>query len=415
MLFIAWLSACAPPQSQKQETVLEVWTIALKPKFTAYMEGLWRSFEKQHCQEQVRVEWVDVPQQNLMQKLTASIAGGVPPDLVNLTTQDALLLARSGALAAVSDLISPQAQADYFPELWKAARYENRCYAFPWYLSTRVFIFNRKLLQQAGWSPQHPPQTWAETARLAEKVRQANPQAYGFFPVVRILDDWQRDGVEIFDPHTGQARFHENPRAASRLEWYADLYRRGLIPPETLIDGFQGAMERYKQGQLAMMEAGPQMLVQIKADAPEVYAVTGIAVLPASRANVLPASLMNLAVPRSSKHRALAASLALHLTSPAAQLAFAKEVPLLPSSQRAAADVFFQQGKGEALQDEAVRVSLKQLPQARDFSLGLVHSRDLEKVIAQAGESAIYGRQSALEALQKAAEDWNVIVASSRR
>lgn len=411
-LFVSLFGGCrdsAVPEAPGQQH-LEVWTIALKPKFTTYMEGLFREFEE--ANPSVKIDWIDLPQQNIMQKLMASIAGGVPPDVVNLTTGNALFLAQNMSLAPISQYVGTQEAEQYYPGLWNSASLNGQIYAIPWYVSARVLIFNRQLLQEAGWPGVRAPRSRAEVAELAAAVKKHNAQSWGCYPVVRIMDDWRLADLPIYDRRTGRALFREKPYVKA-LEWYVQLYRKQLLPQEFLLDGYQGALERYKQGNLALLEAGPQLLLQIKADAPQVYAQTDIAPLPWSQEGKVPAALMNLAVPQSSQHKKLAVKLALFITNWQNQLKFAREVPLLTSTWRSTQDPFFSKSNGDPLQDKAVQVSLKQLPKANDFSLSLPHARDLERLLNKAVESAIYGDKSSWEALNEAAENWDTIIKAS--
>ncbi len=403
LVLLVWGLACAGPSRKPEPLRLEFWTIQLRPRFDDYMHGVIADFEAGH--PGVRVDWIDLPQKSILQKLMASIAGGVPPDLVNLNTGTALLLAQNDALFDLGATLPAPTRELYFENLLEAARYRGGLYALPWYLSTRVLMYNKDLLVQAGLDPDSPPRTWEEVVEVARAVR-TRTSAYGYIPVVRIVDDWRMWGVPICDPVTGRALFN-TPAGAARLEWYARLYEEGLIPRESLTEGFQGALDRYKQGALALLEAGPQLLLKIQSDAPSVYARTGVAPLPETPTGTLPASLMNLVVPRSARHRDMAVKFGLFLTSPANQLDFVREVPLLPSTRQTAQEDYFDQGKGEPLQDEAIRLSVRQLPRARDFSLGLDHQQDLERLLKEAVEAALYGRLEPGEALNQAALEWN--------
>ncbi|MBQ7502819.1 extracellular solute-binding protein [bacterium] len=387
---------------------LEVWTIALKPKFTGYMEKLFADFE--HAHRNIKIVWTDLPQQNIMTKLMASVAGDVPPDLVNLTTANAVFLAGHSSLASVSELDRDRRSKEYFPNIWNAAAYKGEIYAVPWYVSTRVLIFNRNLLKEAGFAA--PPADRAGVYALAEKMRETNKAHWGFFPVIRLLDDFGMLNVRLYEPSTKKAAF-VTPEAVGLLNWYAELYSKDLVPKEVLSEGYQGALERYKQGTLALLEAGPQVLLQIKSDAPEVYSHTDVAPLPWSQEGTVPAAVMNFVIPRSGRHKEEAAELAFFITNWQNQLAFDREVPLLPSTLKTAEDAFFAEGRGEQLLDKAMSISLKQLVKAHDFSLGIARSRELERCLKEAAETVIYGQSSAETGLQSAAEAWNEIVSGA--
>jgi len=240
LALLVWGLACVGPARQAEPLRLEFWTIQLRPRFDDYMRRVIAGFEAGN--PGVRVDWVDLPQKSILQKLMASIAGGVPPDLVNLNTGTALLLAQNDALVDLGGALPASTRELYFENLLEASRQGEGLYALPWYLSTRVLMYNKDLLAQAGLDPDRPPRTWEEVAEVARSVR-TRTSAYGYIPVVRIVDDWRMWGVPICDPVTGRALFN-TPAGAARLEWYARLYEEGVIPRESLTEGFQGALDR---------------------------------------------------------------------------------------------------------------------------------------------------------------------------
>lgn len=410
VVLVLLLAGCRP-EVQAPKTTLTFWTINLSPTYDAYFHGLVAEFEEAH--PQVDLIWQDFPQEVSKQKLMATIAAGQPPDLVNLDTELALILAQNGALTDLTDLVKPDEKARYFPNLWQAAEVEGRTFAVPWYVTTRVIMMNREIIAKAGLDPSRPPRTWEELDTFARQVA-ARTGAVGEMPAIRIVNDWGMVGASVVDPTTLEPTF-VNPEAIAALERYRNLYQEGVMPPETLTEGYKGALDRYKAGSLAFLEAGPQFLLRIKADAPSVYRSTILAPLPETPSKTIPAATMNFAIPRSSKNRELAVELALFLTSPKAQLEFAKLVPLLPSTVESTKDPYFQKGGDDPLQAEAVRLSIAQLPQARDFSLALPRQRDLMRSLNAAVERAIRGEQTSQQALQEAASSWEATLAPFRK
>ena len=399
------------PETPSGRTVLTFWTISLSPTYDAYLNGLVKEFETLH--PEVDLVWLDLPQEVTKQKLMASIAAGEPPDLVNLDTEFALLMAGNGALTELSGLVSEQEKARYFPNLWQAGQLEGGTYAVPWYVTTRVIMRNREILKKAGLNPERAPKTWEELDAFSRQVRQRT-EAMGEMPAIRITNDWGMLGATIIDSETLKPTF-VNPLAISALERYRSLYSEGVMPPETLTEGYKGALDRYKAGSLAFLEAGPQFLLRIKADAPSVYKATGLSSLPETPTRTVPAATMNFAVPRSSKNRNLAVELALFLTSPKAQLEFAKLVPLLPSTVESTKDPYFAKGGEDPLLAEAVRLSVAQLPNARDFSLPLPRQKDLMRALNGAVEQAVRGEVTSEQALVEAAKSWDETLAPFRK
>jgi putative chitobiose transport system substrate-binding protein len=408
LLFLA-LCGCAP-RGESQRTTLTFWTVNLAPTYNAYFEGLMARFEAAH--PEVDVVWLDFSQEASRQKLMAGIAAGDPPDLVNLDTEFALTMAQNGALTRLDPYVSQAERERYFPNLWAAAQVDGATYAIPWYVTTRVIMMNRDILRRAGLDPSRPPRTWDELDAQARQVA-SQTDSVGMMPAIRILNDWSMAGVPIVDPETLRPRF-VTPQGIAAVERYRQLYAEKVMPPETLTEGYKGALDRFKAGSLGFLEAGPQFLLRIKADAPSVYQATVLAPLPDTATGTIPAATMNFAVPVSSKNRELAVKLALFLTSPEAQLEFAKLVPLLPSTIESTKDPYFQTGGEDPLQAEAVRISLGQLGQCRDFSLALPRQKDLMRSLNAAVEKAIRGEVPTEQALSEAAAAWEVTLAPFR-
>lgn len=403
------LLGCSPePKSDKIE--LTFWTISLSPTYDDYVHTLMRNYEKEN--PHLKLKWVDLPQSASRQKLMAGIAAGAPPNLVNTSTEFALILAQYGAITELSEQVSTEERERYFPNLWKATEFEGKVYALPWYVTTKVIMYNKDLLKKAGLDPDSPPQTLDDLDRYAAQVSERT-EAVGLMPDIRIWNDWAMDGTPIVDTKTLVPLFTD-PLSVAVLERYHKLYEQKIMPPETLTEGYRGALDRYKAGSLAFLEAGPQFLLRIKADAPSVYDVTGIAPMPRTKTNTLPAATMNFVVPRSAKHREESIKLGLYLTSPQAQLEFCKLVPILPSTIESTKDPFFQEGGEDPLQAEAVRISLSQLPRARDFNLALPRQKDLIRSLQNSVEQAIRGEKSSGDALRDASQDWDRTLAPFR-
>ena len=411
-VLVLLLLACAGCGGNKAKgTTLTFWTIGLSGTYDDYMQGLSRQFEASH--PGVTVIWEDLSQEATKQKLMASIAAGEPPDLVNLDTEFALTMAQNGALTKLDDYVSAQQRDRYFPNLWAAGQVEGGTYAVPWYVTTRVIMMNQTIMKQAGLDPARPPKTWDELDAFARQISDKT-DSVGMMPAIRIINDWSMAGCPIVNHQTLQPEF-VNPTAIAAVDRYRALYSEGVMPPETLTEGYKGALDRFKAGSLGFLEAGPQFLLRIKADAPSVYQATALAPLPETATHTIPAATMNFAVPVSSKNRELAVELALFLTSPQAQLEFAKLVPLLPSTIESTKDPYFQKGGEDKLQAEAVRISLGQLSQCRDFSLALPRQKDLMRALNASVEQAIRGEVPSEEALKEAAKSWDTTLAPFRK
>jgi putative chitobiose transport system substrate-binding protein len=388
------------------KTKIEFWTLSLKPTYTEYINGIINQYQKKH--PDVVVEWIDMPESVIMQKLLASIAGGVPPDVVNLSTSASQLLAQNLALVCMDDAVSQEDKDLYFKNLWDSTSFEGKSYGIPWYVTTRVIMYNTELFKKGGIDPGNPPKTWEEVMEYSKLIRKKTGQ-FGYIPAIKIFEDFAMQGVPVLSPD-GKKPVFNCPEGVSVLRGYLDMKEKDLIPVETLSEGYKGALNRYQSGNLGMVIAGPTLLLKIKADAPEIYKKTKVAPMPVGKAGIVPAAIMNMVVPRGVKDKGRAVDFALFVTNNENQLAFCKLVPLLPSTRASATDEFFKKGKGEQLQDDAIRISLSQLPIARDMSLGIKNAPQLSRIMQECVESAYYGRETPQRALDIAAKRWEEIL-----
>ncbi len=393
-------AAAAAPQAS-----LEFWTISLQPFFTTYIQGLITRYERAH--PGLRIKWIDVQPQALDQKLLAAIAGGVAPDVVNLNTETTIRMAEAHALVDMDAAVPAAARGRYFPNIWGSLRLDGRAYGVPWYVVPDVLAYNRTLFRRAGLDPAHPPLTEDAFLQMGTLIK-LKAGAYGFMPNVdgiRFLKVFQEDGLPILSPDRRRAVF-DSPAHVELLARYVDLFKRGMFPDDTLQHGYLGATERYAAGQLAMLTTGPQFLLRVRSDSPDVYRETLVAPAPLGRGHVLDLPTMDLAVPLATRHRPEAVDWALFVTNDENQLAFSHLVVIFPSTRAAAADPYFTRA-GKTPEDQARVIAARELGTARDLTVVVPHSDELFRTFREAIENAFYGRMTPQQALAWAAKEWN--------
>ena len=400
LLLLSFTPAAAAP-----EVTLEFWTISLQPFFTDYVHGMVAAYERGH--PGVKIRWVDVQFAAIEQKLLASLAGRVAPDVVNLNTEMAIRMAEQGVLVDMDTAVPAAERRRYFDGLWASARLRGRTYGIPWYVAPNVLAYNADLYKKAGLNPLDPPATEDELIAHARTIKDKT-KVYGFMPNVdgiRLLHRFQENALPILSPDGKRAVFNSAAHVAY-LQKYVQLLKQDYFPEDTLRRGFLGATERYSAGQLGILITGPQFLLRVKQDNPDVYAQTFVAPYPKGKGNVVHLATMTVAVPKASKHAKEAVEFGLYVTNDENQLQFSKQVVILPSTRGAAANPFFKQG-GSSAEERARRIAAAELPFSRDLTVVVPQQTDLYKVFREAIESAFYGQRTAKEALDWAVTQWN--------
>ena len=406
-IFLA-LGGCRGPQKNPE---LQLWTIQLSPKFDPLIKAMLLDWETKH--PGVKVRWTDLPFGSVERKVLAAVFARTAPDVVNLNPLFAANLASKGGLLPLQDRLGP-AKATYLPQILRAGEQQGELYALPWYLTARITLANRQLLQQAGYNK--PPRRWEEVPAYAERIKQRTGKYALFVTVVpdgsaELLESMVQMGVELVDSRH-RARFNSGPGRRAFALW-TDLYRRGLLPREVVSQGFQRAIELYQSGELAQVASGAEFLNTIQTNAPRVAAATEPFPPLVGADGAANVAVMNLAVSRQTSRPKEAVDLALFLTNPANQLRFARAAKVLPSSQPALKAIEAElalasrSGVKADLVQRARLLSAQTLSQAKVLVPADPGVKRLQAIIYGQLQRAMLGELSSAAALAAAEKEWN--------
>ena len=348
-LVLSWLVSCGAPAPQsgsagKQE--VEFWTMQLQPEFTSYFNGLVAQFEQEN--PTVKVKWVDVPWADMERKILTAVTAKTAPDVVNLNPSFASQLADRNAWLTLDEKVPAPVRQQYLPNIWKASTLGTQSFGFPWYLTTRVTIYNTELFKQAGIAK--PPQTYAELAQAAKQLKSKTGK-YAFFATLvpgdsgEVLESFVQMGVTLVDAQ-GKAAFN-TPKGKAAFQYWVDLYKNDLIPKEALTEGHRHAIDLYQQGQTAILASGAEFLTSIATNAPTIAqqsATTDQIIGETGKKNV---AVMNLVIPKDTDVPDAALKFALFITNDTNQLSFAKAANVLPSTVKALQDSYFSTAPGQ--------------------------------------------------------------------
>lgn len=182
-LLTSWIVSCSDGKVNTNNqpaasgtAKIEFWTMQLQPKFTNYFQSLIANFESQN--PGIKVNWVDVPWAAMENKILTAVSAKTPPDVVNLNPDFASQLAGRNAWLDLDTKVPTEAHSAYLPNIWKASTLNGKSFGLPWYLTTRLTIYNTDLLKQAGIN--QPPNTYAQLAQQAQQIKDKTGK-YAFF------------------------------------------------------------------------------------------------------------------------------------------------------------------------------------------------------------------------------------------
>ena len=244
-------SAAAPPNSAGSPAAAKPVTLTFwgtygnggnKTQTDALSQTIIPAFEK--ANPTITINYVDIPYDSLLQKLTTSAAGGALPDLVR---SDIGWVAKFAALKVFAPLDSTMSNfatlaADTYPGSLATNKYNGHYYGLPLDTNTRVLISNQAALKSVGITA--PPTTFAElktdAGLLAGKkvsvFADSGLQGWNIYPWI-----WSAGGQVTSPDLTKATGYLNSPASVAGVQLIADLYKNGSIP--NLIIGNKGATQ----------------------------------------------------------------------------------------------------------------------------------------------------------------------------
>ena len=413
-LLTSWVISCTTgnvgtgtKQTSQSEAKIEFWTMQLQPQFTDYFKNLIATFESKN--PSIKVNWVDVPWAAMENKILTAVSAKTPPDVVNLNPDFASQLAGRNAWLDLDAKVPSDVRSSYLPNIWKASTLNGKSFGIPWYLTTRLTIYNSDLLKQAGITK--VPSTYTELTQAAQQIKDKTGK-YAFFVTFvpqdsgEVLESFVQMGVNLVDAE-GKAAFN-SPQGKAAFQYWVDLYKKGLLPKEVLTQGHRHAIDLYQSGETAFLASGGEFLKTIATNAPKIAAASVSAPQITGDTGKKNVAVMNLVVPRETKQPDAAVKFALFVTNDDNQLTFAKAANVLPSTVKSLADSYFKDVPANATAIDKARVlSAKELQQAEILTPTLKDFNLLQKAIYENLQAAMLDRKTVDKALEDAVQAWN--------
>jgi putative chitobiose transport system substrate-binding protein len=412
-LMVSWVVSCGSPspdnrqQQQSGTQEIEFWTMQLQPQFTDYFNQLIATFEQDN--PTLKVRWVDVPWADMERKILTAVSAKTAPDVVNLNPNFASQLAERNAWLDLDTKISAVERQQYLPNIWKASTLNGKSFGIPWYLTTRIAIYNTELFKQAGMTT--PPATFAELAQVAKQLKQKTGK-YAFFTTVvpedsaEVLESFVQMGVQLVDADS-KAAFN-TPQGKAAFQYWVDLYTNGLMPKEALTEGHRHAIDLYQRGDTAILASGAEFLNTIAKNAPTIAQASATAPQVTGETGKKNVAVMNLVIPKDTNVPDAALKFALFVTNNANQLTFAKAANVLPSTVKALQDPYFTTEPAKATPvDKARIVSAQQMQDAEVLIPAMKNVKRLQKVVYDNLQAAMLGQKTVDQAINDAAQEWN--------
>ena len=408
-LLLATLWSCngTPQQSSSDSPEVEFWTMQLQPKFTDYFNNIISEFEAEN--PDIKINWVDVPWEAMQNKILAAVQSKTAPDVVNLNPDFASQLAGRNAWLNLDEKITPESRETYLPNIWKASTLNGNSFGFPWYLTSRIAIYNQDLFKQAGLD--NPPTNFEELAEAAKTIKEKTGK-YAFFVTAvpsdsgELMEAMVQMGVKLVDDQ-GKAAFN-SAEGKKAFTYWSDLFKNDLIPREVLTEGHRRGIDLYQSGEIALLTSSPQFLNNIETNAPDVAKASAPAPQITGDTGKINVAVMNLVIPKDSDQPDAALKFAQFVTNPANQLQFAKEANVIPSTKESLTDPYFSEAPADAKPaDQGRIVSAQQMENAEVLIPTLKDIKQLQKILYENLQATMLDQKSVDQALTDAEQAWN--------
>ena len=337
------LCGCTARNDKKEITF---WTLQMGD-FAPYIEGIIQDYEAEH--QDIKIKWVDVPFSEGEKRTLAAVMTDCPPDLINLNPDFSAILAQKGTLWKIDE----NKLKDFNPEIVNALKYNNEIYSIPWYATSAITIYNKALFKKSGII--RLPKTYKELAAISEKIKK-NTGAYSYLPtitendtMVRILNKYGVSDISDFN----------SPQSAQVFEMFKNLYKKDLIPPETITMTHREALEQFMAGKIVFYQGGANFLNMIKENAPKVYSDVDVIEQIKGPVGQNDFSVMNFVIPVKAQHKQEALDFCLFLTNEEHQLELAKMTNVISTNSNALNNSFYKDYS--TLESKARSLSAKQI------------------------------------------------------
>lgn len=377
------LVGCSTKSTEKEVTL---WTLQMGD-FAPYMNDVIQKYEDAHTG--VKIKWIDVPFSEGEKRTLAAVMTDCPPDLINLNPDFSALLAQKGTL----EEIDSNKLSEFSPEIVEALKYNDKIYSIPWYATSAITIYNKDLFNKSGLV--RLPKTYKELTAVSEKIKETTG-AYAYLPTITENDTM----IKILNKYgISEVQDFNSANSIKVFDMFKSLYKKDLIPPETITMTHREALEQYMAGKIVFYQGGANFLNMIKENAPKVYLQTDVAEQIKGPVGQNDFSVMNFVIPLRAKHKKEALDFCLYLTNEENQLKLAKLTNVIATNSNALNDKFYNDYSD--LTSKSRSISAKQIQRITPALRQKENQKDINLLVNTAVQSVLLNKDSTENILNK--------------
>jgi multiple sugar transport system substrate-binding protein len=189
--------------------------------------------------------------------VTDQVGGSGQYDIVLMDAIWPAEFAKAGIVTDITSKIPAEFKKGVFESAWTAANYQGKTYGVPWINDSKFFLFNKKMLADAGITA--PPKTWDEVVTDAKAIKDKGlvkyPMVGSWKQAEAVICDWVQlaaaFGATDFVDADGKALFNTDG-GLKALQFMKKLLDDGLMNPASLGFNEDDVNATMSAGQAAM-------------------------------------------------------------------------------------------------------------------------------------------------------------------
>ncbi|RKX22178.1 MAG: hypothetical protein DRP35_02555 [Candidatus Zixiibacteriota bacterium] len=320
------------------KTSLEWWQFWTDPTIKPVINKMITEFET--INPDIEINVTDLTWSNGHEKIVIAFSSGTAPDIVELGSDWIAQFASKNKIADITKL-SKNEFGDY--RGWNMATYNDKIYAKPWFLGTRVIFYNKTLLKKAGFDDSFIPYKWDDLKNGAREITALGKKYYGWGSNTAEKHRLYKKFMPFFWSNKAQLFTDDNKfcvlssiKAIEAIKLYAWLHDScGYV------DNQRGIEDAFLDGKIGFIISGDWLLKRIELEKRRIN--FGTTLIPGP---TLPGrSFLGgefLAISENSKNKEAAKKFIDFITSAENQIEFCKaNRTATPSSKLASQDEYF--------------------------------------------------------------------------
>ena len=397
-------------QGVEPDAEITFWTFFLSPTFDDYINSTVARFEAAYPGVTVNVE---DHQATFQDDLRNAFAANQAPDVINLSISEGWVsdYATQGLLLELDDLVTQEVVDQYFPNLWDQQLVDGKHYQFPWYQGIQVELINRQIYDQTGLTIEDFPTTVDGLPALCQTIKDTT----GTLCDIRLTTNdllaqmTYEGGVQVINEAGTEFTF-DSPEAVEWLQMYVDMVKAGTVDRTVLVtDQDRAGLDLFTTGQAAFYNTGPNLIREVRANNPGLYGYLAVVNAPVGKSGVNGKGLMAISVKADTPYPMASIALAQFFTNPQSMLEFAKVVSIYPSTPASYDDPFFSTPP-VAIEDSAKPYAKEAVSQLADIVPTIPHKAEVNDIVLQAIQQALFNNVDPQTALSGAVEQANALL-----